>query len=125
MQERAKYIADSLTAAELRNRQLALAETEAKEMLRQATEKYNLLIEQAHKESHNILDSSRQKAFEDSHIIIENARSQIDILVLHAKKDLQNEVAELIMLGVQRIINKTISPDDHREIIDDLLKRLA
>jgi len=125
MQQRAKFIADSLAAAELRTIQLAQAEAEAKEIIRQASEKYNLLIEQAHKESHSILDNSRKKAFEDSHIIIENARGQIEILLIQAKKALQKEVADLIMLGVQRIINKSLTDDDHREIIDDLIKRLA
>lgn len=125
MEQRAKYIADSLAAAELRNTQLAQAEAEAKEIIRQASEKYNSLIEQAHKESHSILDSSRKKAFEDSHIIIENARGQVDILLAQAKRDLQKEVADLIMTGVQKIVNKSLTHDDHREIIDDLIKRLA
>lgn len=125
MHQRAKFISDSLAAAELRTQQLANADVEIKEIMRQAHEKYNLLVEQAYKEAHSILDNARSKAFQDSHVIVENTHNQITLLLVQAKSDLQKELADLIMLGVQQIVNKSLSLADHREIIDDLIKRLA
>jgi F-type H+-transporting ATPase subunit b len=125
MQQRAKFIADSLAAAELRNSQLINTEAEIKALVQAAHAKSNQIIEDAYKESHKILDIARKQAFHDSQVIIENAHGQIEILLAQSKAVLQQELAGLIVLGVGKIINKTVSANDHLEIIDDLIKRLA
>ena len=93
------------------NEQIAGAENEGREIIKQARDN-------AKDQAQGIIDDANDKARE----IIEHSQEQIRRERFDARKKLREEVGELAVLAAGRIMEKEISADDHEDIISRVIE---
>jgi len=125
LNERKKRIADGLAAAEEGRRILQTAEENAKAKIQEAKLHCYKLLQDADLEATRILEASRAQARKERDDIIASGHNELKLEVNKAKAALQKELAHIVVLGAEKIIERTINPDDHREILNKLAKSLA
>jgi len=125
LNERKKIIADGLAAAEEGRRILSSAEESAKIKIQEAKSQCNKIIQEAELEATRIIEQSRAHARKERDDIVNSGHSEIKLELNKAKSDLQKELANIVVLGAEKIIERTINPEDHREILNKLAKSLA
>lgn len=125
MEERKKLIADGLAAAEEGRRILANAEDSANVKIQEAKEHCYKLLEEADQEATAILENARAQARKERDDIIAAGHAAIDRAVTKAKGDLQNQVIDIAILGAEKILQRSVNVQDHKEILQDLAKNLG
>lgn len=125
MHERQTRIADGLAAADRGEKALELAEHKAREILREAKQEASHIIEQANKRSGQILEEAREHARQESQNILEAARQEVQQMMLGAKTELRAVVADLVIAGAEKVIEKEIDPKVHQKLLDSLMNELT
>lgn len=124
LEARKKYIADGLAAAEEGRRILATAEEEAKNKIHEAKLHCYKLLEEADQEASLIIENARAEGRKERDDIIAAGHVAIEREVTKAKHELQGQVIDIVMLGAEKILQRSITPQDHQEILEDLAKNL-
>jgi F-type H+-transporting ATPase subunit b len=122
---RKKIIADGLAAAEEGRKILATAEEAAKNKIHDAKLHCYKLLEDADQQATLMLENSREAARQEREDIVASAQVAIDRAVIKAKHDLQLQVTDLAMLGAEKILQRSINPQDHEKILQELAKSLV
>lgn len=114
LEERRKKIADGLAASEKGKKALEAAEFQAREMIREAKEKAAVIVEQATQRAHGIEEEAREDARKICDRMKKAAESEIEQAYIKAKSDLTAELANLVSLGVEKVIDSKfeVSNDD-------------
>lgn len=124
LQERQARIAEGLAAAERGHRDLELAQESAKKHLKDAKTQCHDLIEDAKKQAQHIIDLAKTQAKELSDRQKLQAQSEIDVMVQQAKDVLRSQVAEIAVLGAEKILGKNIDGNTHHGMVDTLIEEL-
>ena len=125
MDERQKKISDGLAAAEKGHHTLEVAQERVKRELREAREKCGQMIEQANHQANQILEKAREEAHYERKQIVEAGQLHIEQALNQAKMELRDQLSDLVIIGAQKIIARTINPEDHQEILQKLSKELV
>lgn len=125
LNERKKRIADGIAAAEEGQKLLLNAEENAKSKLEEAKQHSYKLLQEAELEAMRILESSRTQARKERDDIIAAGQAEIKLELNKAKASLQKEIAGIVVLGAEKILERSINPEDHKEILNQLAKSLA
>jgi F-type H+-transporting ATPase subunit b len=124
IEERQKKIADGLQAAERAAKDLDLAQANASDQLKEAKQQALELIEQANKRKAQILDEARQEATLERDHILAQGKAELEAETLRARNELKKDVAELAILGAERVIERSIDPAAHQDILDSISAKL-
>jgi F-type H+-transporting ATPase subunit b len=122
---RKKIIADGLAAAEEGRRILATAEETAKNKIHEARLHCYKILEEASQQATLIIENSRQEAQKERDDIVSSAQVSIDRAVISAKHDLQSKVTDLALLGAEKILQRSVTRQDHEKILQELAKSLV
>ncbi len=125
MDLRQKSIADGLAAAERGHKILADAEDAAKRKLSEMKQHGYKILEEADREASKIIDDARLQARHEHDQIVATGNAQIARAVKQAKADLQLQIANIVVLGAEKILERTINADDHQELLQSLARKLA
>ncbi len=124
LDDRAKKIAEGLGAAERAHADLAHAEKKAVEELRKARESATQLRVQAEQQAAQVLEQARQQGA----LLIEQARSNAEkeavVAAQRAREALREQVAQLAVLGAERILRRTIDASAHEALLGNLKQEL-
>lgn len=124
MADRQKRIADGLSAAEKGKKELDLAEKRSKEILVDAKEQAQGILAQAEKRANQIVDEAKAHAADEAERIRNAAQADVDQMVAKARLELQSQVAELVIAGAEKIIQKEIDAQAHKAYLDGLVAKL-
>jgi len=124
IQERQKRIADGLAAAERGQRELELAQHKSVEILRDAKLEASRIVEQANKRAAHISEEAKEQARIDSQQILANADREVHQMLMTAKESLRKEVADLVVAGAEKVIEKEIDQRSHEKLLKDLITEL-
>ncbi|MFQ5994650.1 MAG: F0F1 ATP synthase subunit B [Acidiferrobacterales bacterium] len=124
MEERQTRIADGLAAAEKGKHDLELAEKRATAALRQAKSQAADIITHAERRAAEIVDGAKGEAKVETERIMAAARSEIHQERNRAREDLRGAVADLVVLGASRILEKEIDAKSHGKLLEDAVKQL-
>ncbi|MCE5393120.1 MAG: F0F1 ATP synthase subunit B [Acidithiobacillus sp.] len=124
MNDRSARIADGLAAAERGKEELELAQKRAAEILREAKEKASEIIAQAERRGIEMREEAQIKAREEADRIIAGARAEIEVEENRAREQLRGELIHLVIEGSEKILQREINPENHREITDRLVAQL-
>jgi len=124
MDERKTKIAEGLAAAERGQHEQELAEKRAKETLLAAKQQAAEIKANAEKHGAMIVDEARDKAKEEGDRQLTAARAEIEQESNKAREALRSKVAELAVLGAERILRKEIDVGAHRDIVDSVAKQI-
>ncbi|SHO56222.1 F0F1 ATP synthase subunit B [Vibrio quintilis] len=124
IEERQKKIADGLSAAERAEKDLDLAKANASERIKEAKRAAAEVIEQANKRKLQIIDEARVEAEGEREKIIAQAEAEIESLRNRARDDLRKQVAVLAVTGAEKILERSIDKEAHKDILDNITAKL-
>jgi F-type H+-transporting ATPase subunit b len=124
IEERQKRIADGLAAAERSQRELAQAEDQVGELLKEARGKANEIIDQAHVRANQIVDKAKEDAVVEANRQKALALAEIDAAANRAREELRQKLATLAVAGAEKLIRREIDANAHRGLLDDLAAQI-
>lgn len=124
LDERAKRIADGLSAADKAKHDLELADKRAAEELRKAKSQAAEIIAQAEKRASQIVDEARDAARVEGDRLIAGAKSEVDQQVHHAKEELRQQVSVLALAGAEKILRREVDAARHADLLASLKTEL-
>ncbi|WP_194437331.1 F0F1 ATP synthase subunit B [Vibrio fluminensis] len=124
IEERQKKIADGLQAAERASKDLDLAQANASDQLKEAKRTASEIIEQANKRKAQILDEAREEAQVERQNILNQADAELEAERNRARDELRKQVATLAVAGAEKILERTIDKDAHKDILDNITAKL-
>ncbi|GAA3896639.1 F0F1 ATP synthase subunit B [Halomonas cibimaris] len=122
--QRQKKIADGLDAASRASRDLEVAQEQAEQTLRESKQQASELLEQANKRSTQIVEDAREEARAEGERMIAGARAAIEQDVQRAREELRSQVADLAVLGAERVLENAVDEKAHRKLLDELAAEL-
>ncbi len=118
-------VAESITNADKIKAELAATEAKRLEVLNQANDQANKLIEQAREAAARVQAQETQRAVAAAEQIVAKAReaSAQD----HARMliELKREVGRLVVQTTAAVTGKVLTPDDQRRLIEDTNRQLG
>ena len=124
LETRRKEIADGLAAAEHGQHEQELAEKRATELLKEAKGQAGEIIAQAQKRASEVVDESKDNARVEGERIVHAAQAEIEQESNRAREQLREKVAELAVLGAEKILRKEIDANAHKDIVETLAKQI-
>ncbi|CUA81920.1 MULTISPECIES: F0F1 ATP synthase subunit B [Gulbenkiania] len=124
MDERAKRIADGLAAAERGKQDLEAAEKRVADELRTAKQQATEIMLAAEKRASQIVEEAKEAARTEGAKLLADAKGQIDQEVLRAKEALREQVAELAVVGAEKILRREIDAAKHADLLASIKAEL-
>lgn len=124
MQEREKKIADGLAAGEKGQRDLELARHKSIEIIQEAKTEAARIIDQANKRAQRIVEEGKVNARLEGDRLLQAARADIDQLMVKTKRDLQHQVSGLAIIMAEKIIQRDIDTNTHRELLEQIVTEI-
>lgn len=124
MEERKAHIADGLAAAERGVHEKELAQQAALEKLHEAKQQSAEIVSRAEKRAAEIVDEAKDQARVEGERILTAAKAEIDQEANKAREALRTKVAELAVMGAEKILRKEINAEAHKDIVDSLAKQI-
>ncbi|QQG46804.1 MAG: F0F1 ATP synthase subunit B [Candidatus Azosocius agrarius] len=122
--ERQKKIGEGLAAAESGHKILSEAKKESVVKINSAKRQGEDIIANANHLASQIIDEAKELALKEKEAIIASGHLQINRELQQAKIDLQNDLADLVIRGVEKVLSRAINPNDHRELLNKLSQKL-
>ncbi|MDO6619067.1 MULTISPECIES: F0F1 ATP synthase subunit B [unclassified Shewanella] len=124
IEERQKKIADGLADAGRAAKDLELAQAKANEQLKEAKATANEIIEQANKRKAQIVEEAKMEADTERAKIIAQGQAEIENERNRVKDDLRKQVATLAITGAEKILQRSIDPEAHSDIVNKLVAEI-
>jgi F-type H+-transporting ATPase subunit b len=122
--ERNKNIADGLAAADQGQKQLLDAESEVTQLITEAKKQASTILDQANTRASNIVVEAKADGDNERNRIVTSAKEEAEQEVSKLKEELRGQVATLAVSGAEKILSREINPDDHKGLLDSLVKKL-
>lgn len=124
LDERRQKIAESLKNAEEIENKLAKTEEDREKKLEVATKEAKKIIEEATKNAGTILEEAHTKAANDIAEMIQSAQNQIRSDREKMQQEIREELAELVIVSLEKITGKALNSKDQKTLIDKTIKEL-
>ncbi|WP_087023637.1 F0F1 ATP synthase subunit B [Thaumasiovibrio subtropicus] len=124
IEERQQKIADGLAAADRASKDLDLAKASASESLKEAKQAAAEIIEQANKRKALILEEARVEADAERERILAQGQTEIEADRIRARDELRKQVATLAVAGAEKILERSIDKDAHKDLLDKVTAEL-
>jgi len=124
LEQRRKEIADGLAAAERGQHEQELAEKRAVEQLHEAKQQAAEIVNNAHKRANEIIEEAKNDAKAEGDRILTAANAEVEQEINRAKEALRERVAELVISGAQKVLQKEINADVHKDVVEQTAARI-
>jgi len=125
LEERRRKIAEGLAAAEKGQHEMELAEKKAVGVIKEAKDQAGEIVTLAQKRAAELAEQSKLTAKQESERIVAAAKGDIEREVQQAKEELRKEVAAIAVSAAEQILKKEVDQDKHRDLIQNLGKKLG
>lgn len=122
---RRQKIAESLKNAEDIEKRLEKISKEQEEALEKTAKEVKSMMDDASKTASAIVVEARQKAAEDAKRIISRTESQIKLEGDKMRQEIREELATLVVIGIQKVTGKVLTEKDQKALIEKSLTELA
>jgi len=124
MDERAKRIAEGLSAAERAQAELKDADARVAEEIKKARAQATEIVDKAHAQANQIVDKAKTDALLEAARVKASAQADIDGMVGKAREALRGQVAALAVQGASKIVQREIDPAAHKALLDQLVTEI-
>lgn len=124
MRERQKLIAEGLNKASAAEKQLEQANVAAAVELDEAKKQSAELITQARNRATQLVEEAKGQARDEADRIIEGAQAEIDQEINRAREALRARLGELAVKGAEKILESSIDRSVHEEMLNKLSAQL-
>jgi F-type H+-transporting ATPase subunit b len=121
LDKRRKAIDESISHAERAKREADELLEEYRARLKEAREQSEDIVARARKAADSLADESKVAAREQREELMEATRRDIEAETRRAVEQIRKEVADLTVLATEKVTRKSLTPDDHRRLIQDAL----
>ncbi|MBQ7238809.1 MAG: F0F1 ATP synthase subunit B [Bacteroidales bacterium] len=123
--ERKKYIDDSLESARQANEKLAKIQEESAALLKQAREQQSQILADAMEQRKQIVEKAQTEATIAGQKILEEAKQQIEVEKEDAIRDIRRQVGLLSVEIAEKVLRQSLKTDkDQMAMIDRLLDEM-
>lgn len=124
LKDRKQTVSDSLIKAEQITAQHQTTEVKSAEKLSEASRQAQVIIANASNTGHRIITEAHEKAQVDVDLMMEQGKQSIAVEREMMKKEMRDELAGLVVLGMERIAGKVLDRLDHTKIVDQTINSL-
>jgi F-type H+-transporting ATPase subunit b len=124
LDERAKKIAEGLSAADKAKADLAAANQRVEQQLSAARDDAAKRLADAERLALQIVEEAKGRANEEAAKIIANARAEAEQEAVKVREALREEVAFLAVRGAEQILRREVTPSVHVELLQRLKAEL-
>ncbi len=121
LDKRAAKIKEGLDQAERIREQAAQADEEYRRRIEEASKAGQDLISRASKTAEEVRQQGQQRALEEAQALLTRARSEIQRERDDALGSLRREFADLTIAAAEKVIERSLDKQAHRDIIDKVL----
>jgi len=122
LDERSRRIKESMEQTEAIKEQAARAEGEVKKQLEAAAREGQKRIAQAVQIGEDVKQKAQQEARQETETLINRARTEIKQERDEAIDELRKEVADLTIMAAEKVIDRSLDKEAHRDLIDKVLE---
>jgi len=122
---RREKVAESITNADKIKAELAATEVKRQEILSQANDQANKLIEEARAAAARVQAQETQRAVAAAEQIVAKAREATAQDHARMLTELKREVGRLVVQTTAAVTGKVLTPEDQRRLIEDANKQLS
>jgi F-type H+-transporting ATPase subunit b len=124
LDERAKKIADGLSAADKAKAELSNANKRVEEQLSAARDDASKRLSDAERLAQQIVEEAKGRANEEGAKIIAAAKAEAAQEAVKAREALRDQVAALAVKGAEQILRKEVNPSVHADLLGRLKTEL-
>jgi len=124
LDERAKKIADGLSAADKAKAELAQANKRVEEQLSAARNDAAQRLADAERLAQSMIEEAKGRANEEGAKIVAAARAEAEQEATKARETLREQVAALAVKGAESILKREVNPAVHAELLNRLKAEL-
>ena len=124
MDDRAKRIAEGLSAAERARKELADADARVADEIKKARSEAMSIIDKAHQHANQIVDKAKQDAIVEGTRQKSMAAADIESMTHRAREELRGQVATLAVSGAEKILKREIDANAHKALLDQLVAEM-
>jgi F-type H+-transporting ATPase subunit b len=121
LDRRRKAIEDSIEHAEQAKREADELLEEYRARLREAREQAEDIAVRARKAADALADEAKVQATQQREELMARTRRDIEAETRRALEEIRKEVANLTVLATEKVTRKSLTPDDHRRLIEEAL----
>jgi len=114
-------IEESLDHAERTKREADEILEEYRTRLREAREQADDIVVRARRAAESLGDEAKAQATRQREELLEATRRDIEAETRRALDEIRKEVANLTVIATEKVTRKSLTPDDHRRLIEDAL----
>lgn len=122
--ERLKKVAEGLSLNDKARHELENAEQETTKMINQAKMQAADIVSRAQKQAEQMIIDARTEAQSAGEREIAVVRENFEQEKRKIREELRNQMADLVILGVNRIIEREVKADDHARLLRELSEKL-
>jgi len=122
LDERSRKIKDSIEQTEYIKEQAARAEEEAEKRIAEASQEGQEMVARAVRTGEEVRQKAEQEARTDAEALISRARAEIQRERDEAIDDVRKAFADLTIKAAEKVIDRSLDKEAHREIIDKVLE---
>jgi F-type H+-transporting ATPase subunit b len=124
LDERAKKIADGLSAADKAKADLAAANTRVEQQLSAARDDAARRLADAERLAQQMIEEAKGRASEEAAKIVAAARAEAEQESIKARETLREQVAGLAVKGAEQILKREVNAGVHAELLNRLKTEL-
>ena len=124
LDERARKVAEGLSAADKAKSELAVANKRVEEQLSAARDDAQRRLADAERLAQSMIEDAKARASEEGAKIVAAARAEAAQESLKAREALREQVAALAVKGAEQILRKEVNPGVHAELLGQLKGQL-
>ncbi|MFH1032674.1 MAG: F0F1 ATP synthase subunit B [Chloroflexota bacterium] len=122
LDERSRKVKESMDQTEYIKQQAVRAEEETKKRIEAASKEGQEVIARATRTGEELRQQAQQEAKKDGESLITRARAEIQRERDEAIGELRREFADLTVMAAEKVIDRSLDKEAHRDIIDKVLE---
>lgn len=125
VEDRKKFIDESLKNAREANEKLANIKSEGEDILRAAREQQAVILKEAMAARDNILKEAKEKAQREGQKLVEEAKAQILVEKENAMREIRSQIGDLSIKIASKVVQRDMEQDKEQErFIEQVLKEM-
>ena len=124
LERRSRAIEESIDHAERTKAEADELLEEYRARLREAREQAEDIVVRARKAADSLQDQSKAEATQQREELLAATRRDIEAETRRALDEIRKEVANLTVIATEKVTRKSLTPDDHRRLIEDALSEV-
>ena len=124
LDRRRMAIEESIDHAERTKREADELLEEYRARLREAREQAEEIVVRARRASDSLQDEAKAAASKQREELLAATRRDIEAETRRALEEIRKEVANLTVIATEKVTRKSLTPDDHRRLIEEALEEV-